>query len=94
MLADKLWGSKEDLMATTNFINGTGLRIYSMIIETQKKKHKKTLTSNSLPVLPTSALSSSFPGTESGRSERPTWPVWLLRPVGFSGRRSAGNVDN
>ena len=41
-LADKLWGSKEDLMTTTNFINGTGLRMYSMVIGTQKKK----LTSN------------------------------------------------
>ena len=26
-LADKLWGSKDDLVTTTNFINGTGLRI-------------------------------------------------------------------
>ena len=43
MLADidKLWGSEEDLMTTTNFINGTGLRIYSMFIGTQKKKKKK-----------------------------------------------------
>ena len=32
------WGSKEDLMTTTNFINGTGPRINSMVIGTQKKK--------------------------------------------------------
>ena len=31
------WGSKEDLMTTINFINGTGLQIYSMVVGTQKK---------------------------------------------------------
>ena len=55
--------------------------------------HQKILTVNSFPVFLASVVSSSFPGTESGSSDRPTWPVWLLRPMGFSGSRNAGNED-
>ena len=38
-LAEKLWGSEEDLLHTTKFINAIKLEIY--IPGTQKKKKKK-----------------------------------------------------